>query len=315
MSTEPAEQTTTTASATFDPGPLKLSVSIHVEGFQKEARDQEQFNRHVDALLVTARAAHDGGAIFSFEFSDVFMDAVRKWNSTVIEDLKALGHGTGVHADVGGQGNPSQAEMVSQLSAMKRKAEALGVDTRHVSGVCSRGPWVEAVIEAGFQSTNGAVEYCALSLDPIPADWDLSPCTDPSKCHGQLRVSDDLKIHPYFISSSKTFISPSTNGLVFMLGDSGSTVVCKAEESARTGKCVGKSDDLPLMQAVVDSFVAQRDPKRVASLSMSWSIGSIPDESFVREFVALFDPYVANGSAEWMSNGDVGELARRSLLG
>jgi len=295
------------APATRSDNPLLLGMSIHVEGYRDEATDEAQFIRHVNGITSFAEIAADHGAILTFEFSEVFLDAVAEWDSNVIDDLKAMGHGTGVHADVGGQGDPTLAELVEDLERQRNKAKALGVDVRHVSGVCSRGPWVEAVIEAGYQSNNGPVEFCALSLDPdvVPSDWDLSGCTNPSVCHGQLKVDQDLLVHPYFIDSSSDFIIPKESGLVFIIGDSGSTAPCKAEpEGAR---CVGNSADIPYIEATLDEYLDARDPDRIAVLSVTWSIGTIPDEAFVDQVFSVYDEAVARGEAQWMSNGDIGQ--------
>ena len=289
--------------------PLLLGLSIHVEGFRGENRDETLFDRHVTAIMDFAEIASANDAIVTFEFSETFMDGVIAWESTVIDDLKALGQATAVHADVGGQGDPTEEEMVEDLVRQRDKARDLGVDVRHVSGTCSRGPWVEAVIAAGYQSNNGPVEYCALSLDAsvLPADWDLSGCTTPAVCHGALQVEDTLKVHPYLIDSSADFIIPKESGLVFMIGDSGSTAVCKAEESA--GRCsgVGDDDDLPYIQDTLDSYLALREPGKVAALSMSWSIGTVPDADFVADYFAVYQPAIDAGEAVWMSNGDIGQ--------
>ena len=288
--------------------PLLLGMSIHVEGYQQEARDEGQFDRHVTAITTFAEIASAHAAIVTFEFSEVFLDAVVKWDSTVIDDLKALGHGTAVHADVGGQGEPTLDEMVEDLERQRAKAEPLGVDLRHVSGVCSKGPWVEAVIAAGYQSNNGPVEYCALSLDEdvVPSDWDLSGCTTPSACHGQLKVDQDLIVHPYFIDSSSDFIIPKESGLVFIIGDSGSTAPCKAEADGE--RCVGNSADIPYIEDTLQEYLDARDPARVAVLSLTWSIGTVPADSFVDEVFGVYDEVVASGEAKWMANGDIGQV-------
>ena len=294
-------------SARADANPLLLGMSIHVEGFQQEARDEDLFDRHVHAITAFAEIARDHGAIVTFEFSEVFLDAVVKWNSNVIDELKAMGHGTAVHADVGGQGEPTLEEMVEDLERQRAKAGPLGVDLRHVSGVCSKGPWVEAVMAAGYQSNNGPVEYCALSLDEdvVPSDWDLSGCTTPSVCHGQLKVDRDLIVHPYFIDSSSDFIIPKGSGLVFIIGDSGSTAPCKAEADGE--RCVGNSADIPYIEDTLEEYLAARDPNRVAVLSLTWSIGSVPDDAFVDEVFGAYDDAVADGEAKWMTNGDIGQ--------
>jgi len=293
-----------------DAGPLYIGLSIHVEGWMEEAENEAMFDRHVAGLLKMAEIAGEHGAVFTFELSDVFLDAVIAWDSDVVDRLHALGHGTGVHADVGGRGDPAFEGLVAPLVRMRNKASSLGVDTRHVSGICSRGPWVEAAVEAGFQSTNGAVEYCATSLaaDMVPDSWDLSGCTSPAACHGQLQVGADLRIHPYLVDTSTDFLAASESGLVLMIGNSGETVVCAAEGETGGG-CVGDDADLPFTATLLDEFLDGRDPIRVAALTMSWSVGSIPDEGFVMRFVVVFQAAVAAGDAVWASNGDIGQAA------
>jgi hypothetical protein len=290
-------------------GPLYLGLSIHVEGWTEEAANRAMFDRHVDGLLMMAEAAATHDAVLTFEFSDVFMDAVRRWDSDVVERLHALGHGTGVHADVGGRGNPTLEELTTELTRMRDKAAAIGAETSHVSGVCSRGPWVEAVIAAGFTSVNGAVEYCATSLDPevVPEGWDVEECRSPADCHGQLDVGLDLRIHPYLVDSSADFLSASEGGVVLMLGNSGEAIDCAAEEETGA-RCVGDAEDLPHAEALLEEFIEGRDPLRVAALTMSWSVGSIPSEGFVDAFLAVFDDAVAAGEARWLANGDIAAI-------
>ncbi len=292
-----------------DSGPLYIGVSIHVEGWKDEDRNEAVFDRHVAGLLTMAEVAGDFGAVFTFEFSEVFMDGVIRWESDVIDRLDAFGHATGIHADVGGRGDSSFESLVAPLVRMRNKAASIGVDTRHVSGICSRGPWVEAALEAGFQSTNGAVEYCATSLDPevVPDAWDLSGCTSPALCHGQLQVETDARIHPYLVDSSADFLTASESGLVLMIGNSGEAVDCAAE-LATGGGCVGDAADLPFAEALLDEFLQGSDPSKVAALTMSWSVGSIPSAAFVEAFVRVFEGAVTRGEAEWAGNGEIGQI-------
>lgn len=274
----------------------------------REDQDEAGFDNHVAALRSVADVATQHGAILTFEFSNTFLDGVMAWNSTIIDELRHMGHGTGVHADVGGQGVPSRVEMARQLTRIRGKAESLGVDTRHVSGVCSAGPWVDAVRDAGFQSVNGVVEYCALALDAayVPSTWGLEQCVSPFACHGPLDVSDDILLYPYFADGSADFIVPKESGLVIMIGASGSTPICRAE--GESGGCTGNADDLPFIDQELQHYLDTRDSTRIANLSMSWSIGSVPDEDFANEFFSLFDVAVASGEAIWMSNGDIGQM-------
>lgn len=286
--------------------PLYLGLSIHVEGWTDEAVNEAMFDRHVAGLLLMAEIAATHDAVLTFELSEVFIDAVVQWDSNVIDRLHELGHGTGVHADVGGRGNPTLEMLAAELARMRAKAGAIGAGTSHVSGVCSRGPWVEAVIAAGFTSVNGAVEYCATSLDPeaVPEGLDVDECRSPADCHGQLDVGMELRAHPYLVDSSADFLTPSDAGIVLMLGNSGEAVDCAAEQ-ATGGGCVGDAADLPFAADLLEEFLAARDPEQVASLTMSWSVGSIPSEAFVDSFLGVFDAAVASGEARWLANDDI----------
>ena len=72
-----------------------------------------------------------------------------------------------VHADTGGIGTPTLEEFGNKLTAKFKQLQDLGVTPILVSGICSRGPFVEAAIVAGYKVTTGIVEYCFTSLDPM----------------------------------------------------------------------------------------------------------------------------------------------------
>lgn len=300
----PAATTEFGSGAPVDAGPLFLGLSIHVEGWDDEDRIEAKFDRHVAGVMLVAEVAAAHDAVVTFELSAVFMDAVAAWDSDVVERLHRLGHGTGVHADVGGRGNPSLERLTEDLTSLREKAALIGAGTAHVSGICSPGPWVEAALAAGFTSTNGAVAYCGTSLDPIPEGWDVADCRSPADCHGPPPVDDDLRMHPYRVDSSADFLTIAEDGLVLMIGESGGTVNCAAE-GATGGGCVGAADDLHVAAADLEHYLSDRDPTRVAALTMSWSIGSIPDEAFVGAFFSVFTAAVTAGDARWAAMPDI----------
>lgn len=286
-------------------GPLFVGLSIHVEGWENEDERAASFTRHTDALIALAEIAADHRAVVTFELSEVFMQAVTAWDSGVIAELEALGQATGIHADVGGRGTPSLASLTTQLRDLRDLATGIGVDASHVSGVCSRGPWVEAALAAGVRSTSGAVFYCATALDPVPAGWDISGCSTPAVCHQALPVDDLLRLHPYRADSSADFITPAETGLVIMIGESGASVPC-AGETVTAGACVGSEDDLGVVAENLAYYLTHRDPGRVAALTMSWSIGTVPSEEFMEGFFSVFDAAIASGQARWASMAEIG---------
>ena len=181
--------------------PLLLGMAIHVEGWHQERQDESLFRLHEAELYDTAAAAQAAGAILTFEFSPIFTEAADTWGSTLPADVVAMGHGVGVHADVGGNGESLTAEeFAAELVPMRETvSRQTGVDVRHISGICSPSPWVEGAILAGFTSATGSVEYCALSLDPenVPPGYENLDCSDgPASCHGVFPDDIKHKIHP-----------------------------------------------------------------------------------------------------------------------
>ncbi len=300
-------------SAAAGPFPLFLGISIHVEGFNDEASDAAVFARHRDVILQLAQQANDAGAVLTFELSRYFVAGTATHGDAVVEQLLALGQGVAVHADVGGQGNPTLAELRTELMQQRDALAALGVETSHVSGTCSRGPWVEASLAAGFRSTAGAVAFCMTSLAPenVPDGVDLSPCTTPAQCHGSLPLTLDERMHPFYADSSADFLSGTpTDGLLLIVGQSGESVNCLAEGRTGTDPCTAAPDDITAMLADLDEYLAAHDPVRVGALTYSWSIGTAPSATFAPALFAALSPYVADGRVVWASLPDIAARVR-----
>lgn len=293
------------------PPPLLLGISIHVEGWNAEATDIAAFRIHRDGILALAEEAQRAEAVLTFELSGPFLEGAQRYGDDVVDRLLVLGQGVAIHADVGGSGSPSRAALIADLTALRERLAALGVDATHVSGVCSRGPWVEAALAAGFTSANGLVEYCLTAMDPdnVPAGVDLSACTSPAACHGPIPVPFDQQIYPFYAESSANFLAgTAASGLLLILGESGGTVDCLAEGSSGGG-CAEDAADIPIFLATVEQYRDARSDERAGALTYSWSVGSIPAPSYAADLFAAVAPLVAAGDVQWAALPDIAAAA------
>lgn len=288
---------------------LLVGISVHVEGWMGEATDPARFARHRDAIVALARTAADAGAVLTFELSPSFVDGALAFDPGVVDELQGLGHAIALHADLGGQGTPSEAELETALRSMRLDLASLGVDATHVSGICSRGPWVEAALAAGFRSTSGAVAYCATSMDPalLTADqtWVLA-CASPIACHGAPPADAWHQWNPFMSDSSRDWmLADDPSGLVIVVGASGGGIPCPDgyahDDRAGADPCDPDDADIPALAGVLDEALAARVPGETHALTFSWSIGTIPTESYARAVFAVFADAVAAGSVRWAS--------------
>jgi len=292
--------------------PLLIAISVHVEGWSQEARNQDMFGIHRDNLLGLAEEVAAGGGVLTFELSDVFMEAVAVWNDDILDQFVALGHSVAVHADAGGSGDPTLAALTETLTQKRQTLADLGIITEHVSGICSAGPWVEAALAAGFTSTNGGVAYCATSMDPelvAPQDQWVFECQSPADCHGAPPVSEDRRYHPFYVDSSTDWmVSEATEGLLVISSESGNSLACLDRTSpGEDDKCIATEFDLEVVSDTLEEYLAARVPERTTALVYSWSIGNLPEPGFGTELVATFAETVSAGEAIWVGAGEIDE--------
>ena len=292
--------------------PLLIAISVHVEGWSQEARNQDMFGIHRDNLLGLAEEVAAGGGVLTFELSDVFMEAVAVWNDDILDQFVALGHSVAVHADAGGNGAPTLAALTETLTQRRQTLADLGIVTEHVSGICSTGPWVEAALAAGFTSTNGGVAYCATSMDPelvAPQDQWVFECQSPADCHGAPPVSEDRRYHPFYADSSTDWMaSEATEGLLVISSESGHSLAClDRSSSGEDDKCIATEFDLEVVSDTLEEYLAARVPERTTALVYSWSIGNLPEPGFGTELVATFAETVSAGEAIWVGTGEIDE--------
>lgn len=280
-----------------------FTMSVHVEGWTGENRNPEKFDRHADIILAVAHEASQAGGIFSFELSSEF--ATSFGAKDVVDQLLALGHAIEVHADVGGVGTPSLEELTRQLAVKFKQVQSLGVTPVLVSGICSRGPFVEAAISADFLITTGVVEYCLTSLDAThqPDGWNIGECSSPAQCHGRPEFSLSQRATPWRTSSSSSWIVPELDGdFLIIVGESGTTVKCLAEDEVGSGGCRYSNKDINEYARLAESYVLhdeQSNDGRCCIFSTTISVGESPPEGFISELINSVSFLVDEGRAEW----------------
>ena len=304
--TEPATQPPTTEPATQPPKADKetfLTMSVHVEGWKGENKNTEKFDRHSQIIIDVAHEAHQAGAVFSFELSSEF--ATSSGAKGVVDELLSLGHAIEVHADVGGVGTPSLEELTRQLSVKYEQVQSLGVTPILVSGICSKGPFVEAALSAGYRITTGVVEYCLTSLDVShhPKGWNIDECPSPSECHGNLGFSISRKATPWSTSSSENWTIPNSDGgLLIVVGESGATIKCLAEDDIGSNGCEYSFEDINEYARLAESYVLygeESNDKRCCIFATTISVGGSPPEGFISELVSSISFLVDSGRAKW----------------
>lgn len=293
---------TTTSEPSPDEGDALISLSIHVEAWVSEDEVQAQFDTHVGHLLDLANTAQDHGAVLTFELSADFTRAVAMWHSDVLNTLTGLGHEIAIHADAGGKGTPSLAALTSELESQRSLLEATGYATRHISGICSRGPWVEAAVAAGFTSVGGGVEYCLTSLLPehVPDGYEwISGCTQPAACHGPVPVASEQAAFGWWANSSQDWILDATEGdLLVLTGPFEGQLSCFKWNNE--GPCPDQEDNLATIAAMVEEYVVlARSTGATTVLPLTDSLGGVPADGFPEALFTTIDSFVDAGNLRW----------------
>ncbi len=304
------ESTTTTTVAAPAVDPLMLNISIHVEGHQSEATNEDEYWMHAGEVREVADAAYAAGVTLSFEVSTYFVEAAATWGDTVLTDLVAQGHAVGVHADLD---TTNARVFVETLIDMREALAAAGIETTFLSGICSPGPWVEAAIDAGYDAVSGIVEYCLLSMpqELWPAGKEhVAECGDASECHGAVYESAAEAINPIHTSSSADWLTDDPDGELMVIVGGANSVHCLAEDAAAAdgrheGRCTSADDDIPLFLDVVEEYLAARQPGEVNVLTFTWSIGNNTTAEFATDLFAAVAAEFEASEIAWSTIADI----------
>ncbi len=290
--------------------PLYLGMMVHLEGWDNEATNQEQFESHAETVRLFADYFEEYDAVATFEARKQFLEGCENWNDNVMREMYQRGHGIGIHADLGGQGNLDEDYydfMVKNLISSKEKLESLtNIEVKHVSGICSNLDWVTAAIEAGYEFTTGNVAYCVMSLPEEDRPEEFRYCEGAGACHDTFPTDMEDRLHPWRMESGENWLDHSDDGDLVMLS-SDSVFYSLYDESIGELEAGADSDfnqnDVDEFFNKLDQALELKDPTQVNILYFSWSIGNkakIEDnKELFDEFFTRLQPYIDSGEVEW----------------
>ena len=258
-------------------------VSIHVEGFKGDDREQQVFQHHAELIRMVAREAKDAGIPLSLELSPEFATGAVQWAPGFAKEMRDMGHGLSLHADVGGSPISDQ-DYVRKLEDSVKAVEALGIKPRYASGICSAGGWVEGMVQAGMEAAVGLVGWCLKSVDgtlPTGADpQHIRQCRTPVECH-EAAVSDpSLAVFPWRASRARSWTTPDTAGklLIIPSAESLGSAVQSPQGRGRTWT-FGPAEARALKERVKDAL-AVASMEHPGVLAWTVSVGARPERGF-----------------------------------
>ncbi|MCC7540999.1 MAG: hypothetical protein IT379_32570 [Deltaproteobacteria bacterium] len=282
------------------PGPLSIGLVVHLEALPWH--EPTFYDRFREQLVAYGEQLQSASARATFEARFELTSEVAVRSDTLYSELEAMGHAVGVHADLGGAPSPmyDQARFASDLLLRYGQLGALGIDVRHVSGVCSHLDWVAASIEAGFRFTSGTVAYCLMSLPEAERPASFRMCASAAECHERWPETLSDRLQPWRVESGADWTTDSPDGRLVVL-PAGNGLPCAEEERGGgiPDSCTLTPADIDLYFADLETALASRAPGRVNVFYTSWSWGRPVDTMLLDQWLERMQPYLDDGRVEW----------------
>ncbi|MBN1188240.1 MAG: hypothetical protein JXA46_00660 [Dehalococcoidales bacterium] len=297
-------------------GTVYFGFMVHLEGWDNEMHNQNQFNRHANEARELANIFEKYGAKTTFEASPEFVEGCITWNVNVLQELHDRGHGIGVHADKGyypPDSGYTLEQFTSEIRQMREKMEGLvNFKIQHVSGICSDLDWAKAAIDAGYVFTTGAVGYCAQSMPINMRPEEYRVCKNPAQCHGNMPLNMEDRINPWRISTSVgNWTVDDPNGkLVNLASDSGIKNLYEEtlDASITHGDYEYSDEDIDILIRKVEEAISLSDANKINIIYFSLSIGAadVNTDFYSKMFEAL-QPYVDVDQLEYKTLNEMYE--------
>ena len=224
-------------------------------------------------------------------------------------ELSSAGHTVGVHADIGIEDGLTQELFTEQLTAGRAELAQVGIEARHVSGICSPLDWVTAAAAAGFTYSTGQVAFCLRSLpeDDQP-EW-VRDCEFPWDCHQPYPDTVADRLEPWHVVDGASWTTPVPlgQGELTVIHDGG-LLECLAEDASGDESNIAcPFDDADIeqyelqLQAAIDGATAGG----VNAFTIVWSLGDPPEKEVFERWMGAIDPYVEDGAAHWRTTDEV----------
>lgn len=289
---------------------VQLVLTVHLEGWRTS--DEATFERYVALLRERAELFERHGARLTLESKELTTGAIR-WGDDILSELRDRGHDVAIHADVGG--NPalpySTEAMTADLVAKRAELARLGLQARHVSGICTPQDWVSAVVDSGFEAVTGLVAYCLMSLPESARPSGYEHCPNAAACHASWPPDAADKLHPYRVESASTWTTPAADDagrltVVPIFG--GIHCLAKEAEDPDARGCELDLADVDAFEAIMVSASSLASPDRVNVVGLNWSFGEPFELEDLERLLVAADAWVARGEARWSTISEVLEL-------
>jgi hypothetical protein len=297
--------------ASGDVLPLHLAFTFHLEG-QSLVASQTAFDRYIANIRSTAVLFHSHGARPTWEGAEI-VEKSKSYGVNILKELEDGGDAIGLHANgvgyVPNDKNYTTEKMEAELVKQRTNIDALGVNVRHVSNICSTADWVRAVQTAKLEAVTGVVEYCLKSL---PDPGSAASCAAPNECHTPYPKETKDSISSWYAASGATWTTHASSGTL-ILPTSGS-VPCSAEEASGVvspTQCSYASDDVTATLAQLDIAVASRQAGVVHSHIFVASFGQTPNADVVGALLGrIKTEYIDTGKAKWVTIPELIDLRK-----
>jgi hypothetical protein len=285
--------------STSPPGQLALGVMVHLEGWK--AKERNAFDRNAEIVRKYASIFEAHGARLTLEAKEP-IDTIPLYGDNFLAELEGRGHAIGVHADLGfsRRREVRYEDFVRDLTEMRVNAQRLGVEIRHVSGICSAEDWVTAAIEAGFLFASGDVGFCYASMPESKRPSRFRNCASPFECHDPAKPEVGERLHPWRARDGKTWIDHDPGGKLVILPSS-YPIGCYAEatQGGESAHCDFASDDIAAFEKELQEAIALAEAGKVNQYYVAWSLGRPLDEGLLEQWLTMVDGYVASGKVAW----------------
>jgi hypothetical protein len=289
---------------------LSLGLVIHLEGWPLDENEQV-LTRYEDIVLDYADLFEQYGAKLTLETNNT-ADAILQYEGrhNFLLALQERGHAVGVHADLGGRPGLSYNRFVTQLQQMKRNQETLGLDVRHVSGICSYLDWVSAAVEAGFESASSSVAYCYSSMPEEDRPEAYRDCPNPAACHQFVPESLASRLQPWRAVDGSNWPEHNPDGQLVLFPSSG-TLNCFTENrtaSESFTSCDFVQDDIDNFMIELNEALSIIQPDQANTYYVVWSLGGQLNTFLLEQWLQAIDTLVQSGEVVWRTLPEMADL-------
>jgi hypothetical protein len=297
--------------------PLYLTTMTHMEHGFDDDTNQGVFEIHVQQLTYGMDLADEYGAILTIESEQPFAIANQTWDRNFMAEIMARGHGVGTHCDFGYHEELMTVEHYSLFFAENKALVDALVGSENNLG-CSGGggvnDWALAASLAGFKYIDGVVgmHYLAMPVENRPdATWTDEYILNIG-FHMHAPVDLYQRIYPFMVADATDFF-PDEDGVLLVSSGELGPLYMQAEGTAETGgrcpDCPYGFDDVDTLVALILEVDQNRDPDRVAKLSVYFPAADfVPkNEAVLRYFFEQMQALAGQGIITWATQRQVYE--------